>query len=598
MAYGRLLRMEGAMKKTVRLMLILSFFLLIVPLPIAQASWFIDSNRFLHSIHGANSCTECHEAVSDADLHPNPEDVYKQLSDFFDPDEQCLKCHEEVSETLQEGTHGSESVDDPSTYENCIECHDPHYEEPLGTEEALPELANVPALSEEDAECMVCHGILDISHGQDINKFNQICLDCHGDSGTPAQKQTAESIPLIRVEEYETVAHSQNACVDCHLKATRFPHTEKELSSCTECHPRHDEKVANSAHFTVSCEACHLSYVTPVKDPRSQKIIWEPLRNLEAGLNIHQMAQADDNEACQSCHHLENQIGAAAMVLPAKGLLCMPCHAGTFSIGDTTTILSLAVFLMGMIMMFSYLLTGTLSKSTEEAEENVFHKFFILVGNAFCSIFSGKIVPIIKALILDVLFQRRLYLQSRKRWLIHGLIFYPFAFRFFWGMTALLGSLWFPNESTVWTMLDKNHPATALLFDVSGIMIMIGLAAAFMRSRQPEDTRIPGLPRQDRVALALIAGIVLVGFVLEGMRITMTGSPAGAAAAFIGYGLSKIFSSGPGLNQWYGYIWYLHAILTGAFIAYLPFSRLAHIIMAPINLAMNAVAEDEHEVVN
>ena len=165
-------------------------------------------------------------------------------------------------------------------------------------------------------------------------------------------------------------------------------------------------------------------------------------------------------------------------------------------------------------------------------------------------------------------------------------------------MIALLGSLWLPGWETVWTMLDKNHPTTALLFDVTGIMIIIGLAAAFMRGRQPADSRTPGLPQQDRVALVLIAGIVLVGFVLEGMRIAMTGGPAGSAWAFIGYGLSKMFSSGPGLNQWYGYIWYLHAILTGAFIAYLPFSRLAHIIMAPVNLAMRAVSESEHEVAN
>ena len=106
------------------------------------------------------------------------------------------------------------------------------------------------------------------------------------------------------------------------------------------------------------------------------------------------------------------------------------------------------------------------------------------------------------------------------------------------------------------------------------------------------------MPQQDRVALVLIAAIVLVGFVLEGMRIAMTGSPAGAAWAFLGYGISKMFSTGPGLNQWYGYIWYLHAVLTGAFIAYLPFSKLAHIIMAPVNLAIRAVSKAEHEVTN
>jgi len=191
------------MKKTSCLMLILAFFLLIAP--DAHASWLIDSNRFLRSVHGENSCTECHETILDADLHPNPEDVNKQWSEFFDSEAQCLTCHEEIADTLQEETHGSEPVDDPSKYENCIECHDPHYENSRGTEEALPELVDVPAPSEDNTECMNCHGILDLSHGPGIKQFNQICLDCHGDSGTPAQNRTAETIPFIRVSGYETV---------------------------------------------------------------------------------------------------------------------------------------------------------------------------------------------------------------------------------------------------------------------------------------------------------------------------------------------------------------------------------------------------------
>jgi nitrate reductase gamma subunit len=38
-------------------------------------------------------------------------------------------------------------------------------------------------------------------------------------------------------------------------------------------------------------------------------------------------------------------------------------------------------------------------------------------------------------------------------------------------------------------------------------------------------------------------------------------------------------------------VWYIHAILTGAFIAYLPFSRLMHIIIAPVVLAINAASD-------
>ena len=101
------------------------------------------------------------------------------------------------------------------------------------------------------------------------------------------------------------------------------------------------------------------------------------------------------------------------------------------------------------------------------------------------------------------------------------------------------------------------------------------------------------LPRQDRLALVLIGSIILIGFVLEGVRMAMTGCPEGSAFAFVGYAFS-LFFSGSHMNQIYGYLWYVHAVLVGLFIVYLPFSRLIHIIMAPVVLMMNAVAESEH----
>ncbi|MGD9188614.1 MAG: hypothetical protein PVI89_10395, partial [Desulfobacteraceae bacterium] len=59
-------------------------------------------------------------------------------------------------------------------------------------------------------------------------------------------------------------------------------------------------------------------------------------------------------------------------------------------------------------------------------------------------------------------------------------------------------------------------------------------------------------------------------------------------------GIGKLFSNMVGLSGLYGYIWYLHAILTGAFIAYIPFSRMMHIIMSPVVMAMNAATRNEH----
>ena len=48
------------------------------------------------------------------------------------------------------------------------------------------------------------------------------------------------------------------------------------------------------------------------------------------------------------------------------------------------------------------------------------------------------------------------------------------------------------------------------------------------------------------------------------------------------------------LSDIYGYCWYIHAILTGAFVAYLPFSKMMHIIMSPVVMAMNAVNQKDH----
>jgi nitrate reductase gamma subunit len=142
-------------------------------------------------------------------------------------------------------------------------------------------------------------------------------------------------------------------------------------------------------------------------------------------------------------------------------------------------------------------------------------------------------------------------------------------------------------------MLNKNHPVTAFLFDLTGLMLITGVVSAFIRGALKRTSQLPGLPRPDFPALGLLGGIVIVGFILEGVRIAMMGRPDHGTEAFIGYGLSFLFSGMPGLTEVYGYLWYIHAILTGAFVAYLPFSRLSHIILAPVVLAANAVTMHE-----
>jgi nitrate reductase gamma subunit len=573
----------------------------------ANASWLIDARKFHASVHGQNSCQDCHEQIQGRDLHPNPQYINKAGSAFFHVD-QCLACHDDILDSLEEGLHGSEAVEDPEIYQACLECHDPHYQEPIREESgrfdpSMPRYeqcgvchepqSELPPFLPEDETCMTCHRAMDPHDAEAAEKMAQTCFHCHGSEGTRAQTLTAEKAPWINRDEYQSVPHADVTCTICHPQTTGPDHGAENASKCGECHLRHDEKVANDLHALVSCEACHLRQVQPVRDPKSKIILWESEAKAGQISEVHDMVSTHDTAECRRCHKGGNEIGAAAMVLPAKSILCMPCHAATLSVGDTTTIIALGVLIVGVVLTLSYVFSGSFGGETTSG---FWPKVAKMVSGALRTIFSCKFLVMIKALFLDVFLQRRLYRQSAKRWFIHSLIFYPFVFRFFWGLIGLVGSLWKPGWAWIWPMLNMNHPLTAFLFDLTGIMLILGVVLAFVRGRVERADQAPGQPKQDLLALALIAAIVVVGFVLEGMRMAMTGYPGGSAYAFLGYATSQLFRSASGLTGIYGYLWYAHAILTGAFIAYLPFSRLAHIITAPFVLALNAAMEHDDRV--
>jgi nitrate reductase gamma subunit len=571
----------------------------------ARASWFIDPKKLHASVHGQRSCQDCHEDVGKRKIHPNPEDVDKSRLDFFNVDE-CVICHTDIQDKLDQGMHGSKKIEDAKAYQNCLSCHNPHEEIPVREEAsrfdpsrpryeqcgACHKLRSaLPPLSPEDEACMSCHRAIDPNDRRAAEKIGKICFTCHAQEPTEPQKLTAKKVSLIMPDDYGRTSHAGVACTVCHPAAAEFGHNQQKPGDCRQCHLPHDEKVAHDLHGMVSCGACHLRDVQVMRDPVSRLVIWKRQYKPNEPSRIHDMLASYDEKACRACHRAGNDIGAAAMILPAKSILCMPCHAGTFSAGDTTTVLALIVFVVGMVMAFSYVLTGgSPERRNAGALANLFHLFI----GAMRSLFSVKMGVILKALFLDVLLQRRLYGQSPKRWLIHSLIFYPFAFRFTWGIIALTGSIWRPEWSFVWPMLDKNYPVSAFVFDMTGLMLTLGVALAMIHGAGRKRKQLPNLPNQDRAALLLIGATAVVGFVLEGMRIAMTGYPEGAHWAFIGYGLSEIFRNGGTLVTPFGYVWYVHAILTGAFVAYIPFSRLLHMIIGPVVLAGNAAREREH----
>jgi nitrate reductase gamma subunit len=351
---------------------------------------------------------------------------------------------------------------------------------------------------------------------------------------------------------------------------------------CIECHDAHYQKAYSgsaeksgndqlldttlNAHSDVTCGACRLNDVILVNDLKDNKVLWQNYPGPRGASKIHEMSLTDDDASCGRCHFKGNDLGAPANILPAKGIICMPCHAATFSIGDAPTAISLLVFLIGIINILFIWFSGDRPERRDAVRSR----------------------KIIEALLLDVLLQRRLFTVSRIRWFFHAVIFYSVILRFGWGLVALLSSPWFNQWSWVRAMLDKNHPLTAFLFDVTGVMMIIGLSCIILRTKVIRSTnRIEGMPKRDWPAYGLLGAIIVAGFILEAMRISMTGGPKGSKYAFMGYGISRIIN-GAHLTDLYGTVWYIHAIFTAAFVSYLPFSRMLHVIIAPISLAISA----------
>ena len=567
----------------------------------AGETWYLDPYKYHVSAHGQNSCLDCHE---DEARHPDPSEVDRLPPDSFDAD-RCLTCHDDILDDLERGRHGTKQVDDPSRYADCARCHEPHYQLGLGEtriDTAVPirdqcgacheRHEALPPPVEEDEACMACHRLPAPGSQEDRERIERLCFRCHGNEGSRAQQVTSEQVPPINEEAYRQTAHAAVACMACHPQAAQFGHNKQVLGDCRQCHHDHDEKVAHDAHRIVSCGACHLTGVRPVREVQSGRILWEREDKGASTSDIHEMRRQQDDTACLRCHVKGNRVGAVVTILPPKSVICMPCHAATFSVGDFTTITALIIFLVGIVFLFAFVLSGSMPGV---ARSGPLVKLFAGLWYGIKTVCSPRLFPMLKVVFLEGLIQRRLFRQSRSRWLIHGLIFWPFVFRFSWGLIALTGSIWMPEHSFVWPMLDKNDPATALLFDLSGMMLIIGLLLAFVRGKAGQSSRMPGQPRQDRLALGLIAAIVVIGFVLEGMRIAMTGRPRGSAYAVVGYVISTFFSNPNELTDIYGIIWYIHALLTGAFVAYLPFSRLLHVILAPIVLAMNGAVEHKRE---
>ena len=503
----------------------------------ADASWLIDADRFHVSVHGRLSCRDCHEDITATSPHPNPADVNKSPADFFAP-ASCAACHEDAAAEIAGGHHAGQSATPWQQFSTCIECHNAHYQ--LSSSEDLSEAdldqprakkcslchdyqPELPGFSDEDQACLQCHLAFTGDDHRQARKVSEICLHCHS-SDRKSRFSPFESYPLIDYSQYTTTSHKDVACMVCHPQSMAFGHGNQIVAECRQCHLPHDEKVSNDAHMNVACEACHLNSIVPVRNHGTGRVEWRKIPPTDRISDIHQLQIPAKPASCRNCHNKTITIGAAAMVLPAKSIVCMSCHTATLTVGDPITSLSLVLFLFGLAVV------GSVWFSAGPETSGGGRKLLQIIRAVFSTVFSNRLPAIAKSFVLDGLLQRRLFIVSKSRWLWHALIFYPFIFRFAWGLSALCASLWWPGWAGTSVLLDKNNPATAFLFDLSGMMIILGAAGMIgRRLLNPSLRKVTNLPLADWPAYVLLGSIMIAGFILEGMRMAMTGSPGGAS---------------------------------------------------------------------
>lgn len=200
----------------------------------------------------------------------------------------------------------------------------------------------------------------------------------------------------------------------------------------------------------------------------------------------------------------------------------------------------------------------------------------------------------LKSLLVNGFFQVRTWKDAYPG-IMHGLIFFGF-FVLIFGAAFDAGEFHITEPLFEWAFLRGDFYLNfSFLMDLFGLFVLIGvLMAAFRRYVQkPDRLGYKGTSdntTDDAVALLLIGGIIVTGFIIEALRIHATLDPVTGYAtwetwSFAGWILAQAFS---GMDietakTWHSISWWTHTFIALGFIAYIPYSRLLHIITTPAN---------------
>jgi len=196
----------------------------------------------------------------------------------------------------------------------------------------------------------------------------------------------------------------------------------------------------------------------------------------------------------------------------------------------------------------------------------------------------------IKALIVNGFLQVKTWRDAYPG-IMHGLIFFGF-FVLLFGAIFDAGEFHITEPLFGWSFLRGNFYLNfSFLMDLFGLLVFIGVLMAIVRRYVIKPDRLgykgePDNTADDAIALLLIAGIIITGFIIESLRIYVTKDVATwETCSFVGWALSSAYN-GMDFNtakMLHKISWWTHTFIALGFISYIPYSRLLHIITTPAN---------------
>jgi len=305
--------------------------------------------------------------------------------------------------------------------------------------------------------------------------------------------------------------------------------------------------------------------------------------------------------------------------------------------------IALIIFAAGLVYKVSRWFRGSITIGAEDIPSS--KRFLAALKGILFTLFSARILTLLKVFILDVILQLRILREDFLRWLMHVCLYVGFTLLLF--MHALGRYI----SASIFDNYYSTLNPFLFLRDFFGIMVLFGAAIAIYRRFVAKPPRLITKP-MDTYAIIIVAVIIISGIFLEGTKMTsytvykrmadeyadFSNSQESKALeaycakefgvvfprqrgpydenmleqgvklyemncadchssprwAFAGHGVAKAvrpFARGIDKVSANGALWYIHLFAFLIALAYLPFSKLFHVFVSPLGLLANAVME-------